>query len=868
ARLDQGRIALDEARALLPGGSEVTVVAALEPAGERSWRWSGRLTAASDNLRGVLQWLGAEPAGVPADRLRKLSLKARLSGAGSNLQVSEIDAQLDGSHITGGIAAVLRARPGLGIGLSIDEVNLDAYLPRDGAPGQPEEPAKTESLFGRLDANFNLALGSLTYGGQRLQSLRAEGTLQNGNLDLKQLAAQTPSGGNARLAGRVGAIASKEPDINLDFDLSARNGAELIQLAGLPEAKQRIGSMSISGTAVGKPGAVKVDLAVVAAELQAEAKVVGAVAAFRPSLLGSGKVKAELREPAKLAGLLQIEPARLAGFGPVSIEGELGRDGTNLSVDLTLTAAEAGLTAQLAGARAGPGKDASLEGRLELSAENGRPVLLALGIDPTRAPSGPVSARLTASGPVRDLAVDGEAQAAEIRASLRGRVGFEERRSYQLEVTAAHPDLPRLASLFGIEAIPLPGELKLQGTLAGSDERLALALDRSQFGPLSASGQGEIEFKDPRPRVKLALSLGELPLPALLAPFRARAKDQTIGAGWSTRAVGWSALTRLDAEATISAERAVAGRVRIDAPKVELVLEEGRLALRKFEGEIAKGTWSATGAIVPAGRDTVALTLSVKGAEIGQTPDWAGLSLTRGRLELGLDLTSRGASAVELVQGLAGGGRLRIEDGSLRGVDLTKLSKLPAPEPGDPAPDASAITGALADETAFDALEAAIAVERGVIRTADLAAMAPAATLHGALSLDLLKWQTEGAFEARSVERPELPALEIAIAGPLDDPQLEMDASALAAALTPAPEPEPQIEPAPAPASEPSAPQPAPAPQPEPAAEQPAPEPQPAPAPPAQPPQPPAPAPAPKAEPGADAFVKGILEKLKKPQQP
>ncbi|HXV23743.1 MAG TPA: AsmA family protein [Alphaproteobacteria bacterium] len=852
ARLENGQIAVDEAKALLPGGSEVGIIAALEPADSGRWRWTGRLTAASDNLRGMLQWLGVDPAGVPADRMRKLALQARLSGLGANLQVSEIDARLDASHVTGAVAAVLRARPGFGIGLAIDEINLDAYMPRNGKTNAGA-PAEAPSAFGRFDANFNLAVAELTYAGQRLEELRAEGTLQNGDLALKQFSIRTPSGGSARLAGQIEGVAEAEPVFELDFDLAAKDGAELMRLAGLPEPAARPGAMSLSGTARGKAGALAVDVAVLTESFDADGRISGMVTSVRPMLLGSGTVQAQLREPAKIASLFDLEPARFAGFGPVSIEGEIGRDSSRLVLDLALAAPEPGLNAQLAGSRTGEGQEAAIEGRLEASGDNGRPILLALGLDPAAAPAGAVSLSLTAAGPLEELAVEGSAAVADGRISMRGRVGAAERRFYELALSAEHPDLPRLAGIFGLSAEPLGGTLALGGTLSGDEERLTLALGPSQLGPLPVSGEGEIRFEQPRAKARITLTLGEVPLTLVTAPFRSSEGEATLGAGWSTRSVDWGVLTRFDGEAVLTAEAVTLGALRLDTAEAELSLSDGKLVLRRFEGDIAKGRWTASGSLDLAGREAANLSLLVERAESREEADWTGLSIANGSLDLRLDLTSRGTSAAELVQGLAGNGRLTVEGGTLRGLDLSAIDDFAV---SDASPvDADAIAAAMEQgETPIKKLDLGIAAERGVLRATDLTLMAAAATGHGSLSLDLVRWETEGALDVTSVERPELPPVEVHLAGPLDAPRREIDASALVAALAPA-EPEPAPEPeSPAPTT------------PEPGVEEPASEEPATAAPSGSPagPQPPA-EPAPEPEPDTDAFVKGILEKLRKP---
>ncbi len=875
ARMEKGQIAIDQAKALLPGGSNLTVVAAMQPVEGGRWRWTGRLNAASDNLRGLLQWLGADPAGVPADRLRKLTLKARLSGLGSNLDVSDIDAQLDTSHVTGAVAVLLRARPGLGIGLAVDQINLDAYLPQAGAAQQGgSKPTPVPNLFSRLDANFNIALSDLTYAGQSIRGMRAEGTLQNGDLTLRQLSARTPSGGSGRLAGRVTAATGAQPNFELDFDLAAKDGAELVRLAGLSEPEFAIGGLSVSGTATGKIGAMALDVTVLAEAFEADAHIVGTVAAARPTLLGSGKVQVQFREPGKLSNVLAMEPARLAGFGPTSVEGDISRDANRLSINLTLKAPESKLTAQLAGTRTGKDKDFDVEGKFDGSAENGGPVLVALGIDPTVVPAGPVSATLTASGRLGDLAIEGEATADKGHLSVRGQIGLQEKRSYNLAIAADHPDLPRLASAMGYSAGPLTGALGLRGKLSGGGDRLSFTIDPSKVGAVSVSGQGEVAFADPRPKVRVALAVDQFPLAIFGGPFQSTESDAAVGAGWTTRPIDWSLLTDLDADATVSADAAVAGVLRIEKPRAELSLADGRLTLRKFEGTIAQGKWAASGVLEPEGRNTASMTLAVQGAQINETPAWAGVKLAKSKLSLGLDLTSRGASAAELIQGLEGSGRLLLEGGTLEGIDLAAPANLPKPAAGKPGPDPDALATAInKGQTPITKMEGRIAVEQGVAKASDLALITPTVTGHGSLALDMLAWQSDGAAKVSLIDRPELPPVDIQIAGPLDAPQVKLDTTAVVAALTPKPEPQPEpVIQAPAVEPSPPTPSPTPTPSPSPQAAPAALAPQPAPAANtntnAQPQPTPAPAPAPAPQPSTDTFIKGILDKLNKQPQP
>ena len=54
------------------------------------------------------------------------------------VQITDINLRLDASTATGGLAIALRERPGFGLRLDIDRLNLDAYLPK---PAENKAPA-------------------------------------------------------------------------------------------------------------------------------------------------------------------------------------------------------------------------------------------------------------------------------------------------------------------------------------------------------------------------------------------------------------------------------------------------------------------------------------------------------------------------------------------------------------------------------------------------------------------------------------------------------------------------------------------------------------------------------------------------------
>jgi uncharacterized protein involved in outer membrane biogenesis len=232
AELTGGQLTLSEFSALLPGGSSFSATGTLAPA-EGEPQFTGGVEAKSDNLRALLDWLQVVPPQVPADRLRTLALTSRLTATPTSLGLEEIDLQLDSSKITGGariaLAGATRAKPAFGIGLAVDQLNLDAYLPpstpTEGSSGQAKGgglPLDGLAPLAGIDANVELRVGKLTLNEQTLQSVHLDGTLQNGALTLRDLSVKEFAGGKGALSGTISDLAG-QPRFDTTFDLSARD---------------------------------------------------------------------------------------------------------------------------------------------------------------------------------------------------------------------------------------------------------------------------------------------------------------------------------------------------------------------------------------------------------------------------------------------------------------------------------------------------------------------------------------------------------------------------------------------------------------------------------------------------------------------
>ncbi|TQV70846.1 AsmA family protein [Denitrobaculum tricleocarpae] len=287
ADVTDGRLVIAEAAALLPGGSDIALTGMLStPEGVPNF--DGRLDAAADNLRGVLQWVGVDVGAVPADRLRKTTFSSRVTATPDLVTISDLDLLVDVTRINGGISVAVRERPGFGIGLAVDRLDLDAYLPRtegaetsgraagaaqpgsdpqatendtarNGGSTRVDEPGPGLSLLDRFDANLDLRVNSLSYNGASARNLHLDGTLQTASLVVRSLTIADVSGAGLQAAGRIDDLTG-EPAVDGRFTVKVDDPSRLEPLFGKTARDlERLGAFDLEATLAGSLQDLSVD---------------------------------------------------------------------------------------------------------------------------------------------------------------------------------------------------------------------------------------------------------------------------------------------------------------------------------------------------------------------------------------------------------------------------------------------------------------------------------------------------------------------------------------------------------------------------------------------------------------------------------
>ena len=207
-----GGVTVSRFTAQLPGGSDIAMIGQLSADAEGRPLVDISAEATSNDLRSALDWLGADMGDVPAGRMRRFAAGGTLTGTVDSFQLTGVDATLDTTRVTGGLAYVNRGRAGIGLRLSVDRLDLDSYAPQaHTAPfiaslGLPESVDELLAEAAAINANLDVEIGALTAGGATVEDVRVDATLSGGTAMLREVRIGRVAGAALSLAGMVSSL--------------------------------------------------------------------------------------------------------------------------------------------------------------------------------------------------------------------------------------------------------------------------------------------------------------------------------------------------------------------------------------------------------------------------------------------------------------------------------------------------------------------------------------------------------------------------------------------------------------------------------------------------------------------------------------
>ncbi len=662
AEVAQGAVNISRGSAQLPGGSTANLVGLVtpDPAGPK---FDGQVEISSDDLRSLLNWAGTDVSSVPLDRLRKMAGSMSVSATPENVTLTDIDVSVDVSRLRGGVAIALRERPGFGIGLSLDKLNADAYLPTSGAvPATEGAPSGgmagssaatgTASSFASaggaslaalnaFDAILQLKVGELTYQGQRLRGINLDSLLQAGVLELRDMSLVSLEGAKVAAKGKVNGL-DAAPSADLTIGIDAPDADALLALAGFtPPAP--IGPGKFTGTFRGDLQNLDIDTTLHA--LGANLKASGTVAALatRPRY----DLTLDLKHPDASAFFGRLGPDAGARGGKTgALTAAVTAKGDHNASDLT--------------ANIGIGEgNIDIDGRLEN---------LAAGM-----PTGAVTLGIN------------------------------------------HPDMVSFVRTFANyyrPALAQAGPFTLKSDIALQPKLIKLSKLQGKAGPVSYAGAGQLATGGVRPALTAELNTSEIIVDWFL-PVASANRPASGGSGggeatassghssgsagggerWSRERLDFSALRAADADIKLSAPAITYTDIKVDQPQLAMEVKDGVLDLIQLSGKAFGGDFGMTAQVADREIPTMRYALKVDGADAAKFLGGASgggdkgvmsalellfpisnLKLVSGTLGANLNVSSRGRSEFEMISNLSGKGAMTFTNALVDGIDVCRIS--------------------------------------------------------------------------------------------------------------------------------------------------------------------------------------------------
>jgi uncharacterized protein involved in outer membrane biogenesis len=687
AQLKDGQVEVSQLSAQLPGNTAFTLSGILAPRdGQPSF--IGAVKANSDNLRELVDTFAkGAVAAVPGDRLRKLALTSRLNYTPTQVELADIAAQLDSSKLSGGVIVALpdgakRKRMAFGIGLSVDKLNVDGYLPAAAKPAAAaagdtgagaktaDNPLKALAPLGDLDANIELKAGSLTLNQQQINGLHVLVGLKDGTLDIKDLSVKDLMGGKGAIAGKVTDLKGS-PKFDTAFDITAKDAGRVLQMAGMgAQPPGKFGALALKGRAAGTLNDVSYDVAMSMAGVglngTAKGSAAGLLSGGIPRVNSTFDIKA--KDVASLVALTGGPVDAAKQLGAVAFAGTAQSGADDLTYDVNLSIGGVGGSGKLSGKVTGISSAPQVDTVLDLKASKPAPILQMAGL---AGPKAKAMGELAVAGTLKgsadnmnlDLNLSGIGGTAKVAGNIKAKA---EPMAFDLTIKANHPEFTQLLAMADLPSSGAKaGPLALAVKAAGTTRQAKLSQLDAKWGDSSITGTGDYDASSGRPYIRANLSGGTVNLVPFMAPAP-KAKSSGGGGGgsggspWSEEPLDLSALDKQDADIDFQAASLILPDKRIDDLTARIKLKDGVLSMNTLTGKIYGGGFDLSGTTVN-GRGTPAVDakVAIQQLQIGQLLGGgiAG-SQVKGPLSLNLAAVGSGASQAALVRSLTGKGDL------------------------------------------------------------------------------------------------------------------------------------------------------------------------------------------------------------------
>lgn len=338
--------------------------------------------------------------------------------------------------------------------------------------------------------------------------------------------------------------------------------------------------------------------------------------------------------------------------------------------------------------------------------------------------------RLTADAPDLRAVFDGDLDLDSGRAE-----GAIEVASGDLRALAAWLDRP--LAITGEDV----GAASLAGRIEGDATRLRLTLDRLTLDAIEGEGEITARLDGPRPRIDGHLDVGHVALDRYFSPRpdaadRAEETPPPVAEDrrtWSEDPIALPLPLAFDGALALTVAGLELGELTLGAGALDLRIEDAHAQAEITRLELYGGTASGRISLAGGADQQPRLEQALRLDDVATRPlleALVGVDRIEGTARGEVVLRSAGRSQRELIEALAGEGRITIEDGAIIGVNLAAMAR--------------DLVGAFiqrgpreARRTDFAILTGSFTIEDGMVANDDLLLRAPLVELTGSGAIDL-----------------------------------------------------------------------------------------------------------------------------------
>ncbi|MQA65395.1 MAG: AsmA family protein [Alphaproteobacteria bacterium] len=390
----------------------------------------------------------------------------------------------------------------------------------------------------------------------------------------------------------------------------------------------------------------------------------------------------------------------------------------------------------------------------------------------------------------RTTRLDAKMSAGALRVGLKGTVAdLATAPRVGLALDASHPNYVEFVRLFLPDFTPRvdgkgPFSLAARAEGAGLDVRLTSVAAR--FGTAQVTGDATLALAAVRPKLTANFKAGAIiaehfiPDSVDVAPERAGAPGKPVaapsGSPWSDVPLDLDALRGFDADVKIEGKTLDWRAWRVNEPRIELNLADGRFDLRRVSGKTVGGTFLAKGGLAApvkkGGAAELKADIDISRADLAKAMfNATDLDLAKGTVTFRMNLAGKGVSSRALVSSLAGAGNLEAVNGAISGFDLGRVNER-LKNLNQPTAFLGLLQAAMSGgTTTFSKFGGTFRIEKGVLRSDDIVLVADGGSGQGTLVADLPKWQINADSMFRLSGHKDAPPFRMALKGPLDQPR-------------------------------------------------------------------------------------------------